>query len=182
MGYYDLDPSNRRQYDTWWRIEKLENYRSRKGLGDLDVVGYLLGCRCPADEDAGQFRQDLGQVAYAFEGDRGRDRFFVGSRDVDWGDDEPIRRSLGHVGDSERAKAFRVLDLYNVDFDASINAYREYNNGKTFDKETCRGFDALVDDGYVEIDYKYEHNWGVCYRVAITSAGIDYKYGNAVPA
>lgn len=176
MGYYDLDLSSRRQYDLWWRMEQVGEYMHRRGYGEHDIIGDLLEYRCPRDEDAVQYRRDLAQVAYAFLGDTGRDRFMVGSRDVDWGDDEPLKRSLRSVGDSARQKAFAALYSHNVDFDASINAYREYNNGKVFDRETCEGFDSLIDDGYVEIDYKYEHNQGVCYRVEITRAGITYKY------
>lgn len=177
MGYYDLDLSRRRQYDVWWRIEELDEYYRRRGLGDLDIVGYLLEYRCPAEEDADEFRADLAQLAYAFLGDTGRTRFLTGSRDIDWGDDGPLKRSLRDVGDSARQKAFAALYSHNVDFDASISAYRVYNNGKVFDKETCEGFDSLIDDGLVEVDYKYEFNQGVCYRVDITKAGIDYKYG-----
>lgn len=176
MGYYDLDLSNRRQYDLWWRIEQVDEYMHRRSGKDLDIVGYLLGYHCPDDEDANQCRQDLAQVAYAFLGDAGRERFLLASRDVDWGDDRPLKRSLRDVGDSARQKAFAALYSHNVDFDASINAYRVYNNGRVFDKETCEGFDSLIDDGYVEIDYKYEFNQGVCYRVDITSPGIEFKY------
>lgn len=182
MSYYDLDLSNRRQYDTWWRIEELQAYHDRKGYGELDVIGYLLEHRATGDVDANQLRQDLGQVAYAFAGAAGRDRFFLGSRDIDWGDDESLQRSLGNVGDSARQKAFAALYSHNVDFDASINAYRVYNNGKVFDKETCQGFDSLIDVGFVEIDYKYDYNQGVCYRVDITRAGITYKHRDEVPA
>lgn len=176
MGYYDIDQSRRRQYDLWWRIEELDEYCRRRSSKDLDIVGYLLDCRCPSEENQDEFRADLAQVAYAFLGDAGRDRFYVGSRDIDWGDDEPLTRSLSNVGDRARQKAFAALYSYNVDFDASINAYREYGNGKVFDKQTCEGFDALLDEGLVEIDYKYEYNQGVCYRVNITRAGIEREY------
>lgn len=176
MSYYDIDQSNRRQYDLWWRMEELDEYYRRRSLGDLDIIGRLLEYRCPRDEDAEQYRQDLAQVAFAFLGKTGRDRFIAGSRTVDWADEGPAPRSSPRADGSSRGRAFAMLDHYNVDFDASINAYRAYNNGRIFDKQVCEGFDSLIDDGYVEIDYKYEHNLGVCYRVDITSAGIAHKY------
>jgi len=183
MGYYDIDQSNRRQYDIWWRIEEVGEYYHRRGLGDLDIVKYLLGYHCPADEDATQYRKDLTQVAFAFGGAAARDRFVTASRDVDWGDDEPLQRSLGSVSNRAEQKAFAALYSHNVVFDASADAFRVYDDkGKIFDKETQKGFDSLVDGGYVEIDYKYEHNQGVCYRVDMTREGIEYKYRDEVYA
>lgn len=175
MGYYDLDLSNRRQYDLWWRIEQLDEYGRRCYDTSLDVVGYLLECRCPDDENPAQFRKDLAQVAYAFGGDAARDRFVVGSRTVDWGDDSPAQRPRVFASSSACQKAFAALNRHNVVFDASQNAYRP-QYGRPFDRTTCSGFDALIGDGYVEIDYKYEHNQGVAYRVDITREGIEAMY------
>jgi hypothetical protein len=179
MSYYDIDQSNRRQYDLWWRMEELDAYYQRKGYGDLDIVGRLLEHRCPEDEDREQYRQDLAQVAFAFLGAPGRDRFLTGSRDLNWGDDQLLPRSSGSAGSANQQKAFAALYSHNVVFDASIDAYRVYNEGRIFDKQTCAAFDAMVDEGLVEIDYKYEHNVGVTYRVDITRAGIERKYAKS---
>jgi hypothetical protein len=180
MGYHDIDQSNRRQYDIWWRMEEVQAYYGRKGCGELDIVKQLLGYHCPDDEDEQQYRQDLAQIAYAFLGQAGRDRFLLASRDVDWGDDEPLKRSLRSVGDRARQKAFAALYSHNVVYDASADAFRVYDGrGRIFDRETQQGFNSLIDDGYVEIDYKYEYNQGVCYRVDTTRAGIEYKHASA---
>jgi hypothetical protein len=80
--------------------------------------------------------------------------------------------------ETSRRKAFEILDEHNIVFDASIGAYRVYNDGKVFDKEICAAFDAMRDEGLVEIDYKDKYAVGVTYRVDITVAGIAYKYAD----
>lgn len=80
MSYSDIDQSNKAQYDLWWRIEELDDYSRRRGQGDLDIVKYLLGL--PDTHPASP--EDRTQVAYAFLGDAGRERFMTGSRSLNW--------------------------------------------------------------------------------------------------
>jgi hypothetical protein len=85
-----------------------------------------------------------------------------------WDDEETSRR-----------KAFDALDSYNIEKVPETGRYRAYNFGKQFDKKICDAFDALAEEGLIEIKYKEPTNYGrdgFAYPIELTKAGIAARW------